>query len=84
MVVLNYNSCRKFPGFPIFQGFIGQEQRLEGYPVADPFVIARAEIQRGTVVTEEQLELNAAKIPNVCQSIDAPCIDLETFIHQQK
>lgn len=69
---------------PHFQGLIGQKQRLKGDPVADPFVIACAKIRGGTVVTEEQLNPNAAKIPNVCQHFDVPCIDLETFMHQQE
>lgn len=69
---------------PHFQGLIGQKQRLKGDPVADPFVIACAKIRGGTVVTEEQLKPNAAKIPNVCQHFDVPCIDLETFMHQQE
>lgn len=68
---------------PHFQGLIGQKQRLKGDPVADPFVIACAKVKNGTVVTEEQFKPNAAKIPNVCQHFDVPCIDLEAFMHQQ-
>lgn len=66
-----------------FQGLIGQRQRLKGDPVADPFVIACAKINHGTVVTEEQLKPNAAKIPNVCSHFKVPCIDLEGFMRQQ-
>ncbi len=68
---------------PHFQGLIGQKQRLKGDPVADPFVIACAKVRKGTVVTEEQFKPNAAKIPNVCQYFNVPCIDLEEFMHQQ-
>lgn len=68
---------------PHFQGLIGEQQRLKGTPVADPFVIACAKIRNGTVVTEEQLKPNAAKIPNVCKHFDIPCIDLEEFMQQQ-
>jgi hypothetical protein len=67
-----------------FQGLIGQKQRLKGDPVADPFVIACAKVRGGSVVTEEQFKPNAAKIPNVCQHFNVPCIDLEEFMHQQK
>ncbi len=44
-------------------------------------IIACAKIQGGTVVTEEQLKPNAAKIPNVCEHFKIPCINLETFMH---
>ncbi len=66
-----------------FHMLIGEQQRLKGTPVADPFVIACAKIQGGTVVTEEQLKPNAAKIPNVCEHFKIPCINLETFMQQQ-
>jgi hypothetical protein len=66
-----------------FQALIGEKQRLMGTPVADPFVIACAKIRQGTVVTEERLKPHAAKIPNVCQHVSVPCIDLETFMQKQ-
>lgn len=66
-----------------FQNLIGEQQRLKGTPVADPFVIACAKIKGATVVTEEQLKSNAAKIPNVCAHFNVPCIDLEKFMQQQ-
>ena len=66
-----------------FQSLIGEQQRLKGTPVADPFVIACAKIKGGTVVTEEQLKPHAAKIPNVCAHFSVPCIDLEKFMQQQ-
>lgn len=76
-----------------FQGLIGAQQRLKGTPVADPFVIACARVNKATIVTEEGwqrgggkrlvLKPNAAKIPNVCDHFKIPCIDLEEFMHQQ-
>jgi hypothetical protein len=75
-----------------FHGLIGTQQRLKGTPVADPFVIACARINKGTAVTEEGWQRagkpltpkpNAAKIPNVCTHFKIPCIDLEEFMHQQ-
>lgn len=75
-----------------FQGLIGAQQRLKGTPVADPFVIACARINKATVVTEEgwqhggkplTMKPNAAKIPNVCDHFKIPCVDLEAFMHQQ-
>lgn len=68
---------------PHVQALIGEKQRLTGTPVADPFVIACAKVRGGTVVTEERLKPQAAKIPNVCQHFSVPCMDLETFMQQQ-
>ncbi|MBL8188335.1 MAG: DUF4411 family protein [Acidobacteria bacterium] len=66
-----------------FQALIGEKQRLTGTPVADPFVIACAKIRQGTVVTEERLKPNAAKIPNVCAHFGIRCINLEEFMQEQ-
>ena len=75
-----------------FQSLIGEQQRLKGMPVADPFVIACAKIKSGIVVTEEGWmrsgttltpKPNAAKIPNVCAHFKVPCTNLEGFMQQQ-
>ncbi len=66
-----------------FQALIGEKQRLAGTPVADPFVIACARIRQGTVVTEERLKPNAAKIPNVCEHFGIPYLNLEQFMQAQ-
>lgn len=65
---------------PHFQGLIGAQQRLKGMPVADPFVT-----EEGWQRSRKRLELkpNAAKIPNVCNHFNIPCIDLEEFMHLQ-
>ena len=65
---------------PHFQQLIGTKQRLNGNPVADPFVIAAAAICKGAVVTTEKEKPNSAKIPNVCQHFGVPCHDLEGFM----
>jgi hypothetical protein len=51
---------------PHFRQLIGQRQQLRGWPVADPFIIARSAGYDACVITEEDLKPNAAKIPNVC------------------
>ena len=68
---------------PHFQLLISNKAILKGTPVADPFVVAAAKIKGATVVTQERLKSNAAKIPNVCDEFDVLCIDLETFMTQQ-
>lgn len=68
---------------PHFQTLIGNKAILKGTPVADPFVVAAGKAKGATVVTQEALKANAAKIPNVCKHFGVPCIDLETFMEQQ-
>lgn len=68
---------------PHFQTLIGNKAILKGTPVADPFVVAAGKVKGGTVVTQETFKANAAKIPNVCEHFDVPCIDLETFMERQ-
>jgi len=67
-----------------FQALIAQKSILTGRPVADPFVVAAAATkQEGTVVTQETLKENAAKIPNVCQYFGVQCLNLEEFMAHQ-
>lgn len=64
-----------------FQGLIRQQERLQGKPVADPFVIAKAEgIEDGCVVTSEVWRDNAPKVPNVCQHFGVRWLNLEGFM----
>ena len=68
-----------------FQMLIRKKERLNGKPVADPFVIAKAKIQEeGCVVTQEVKKPNAARIPNVCEHFDIPCLNLEAFMENEK
>ena len=66
-----------------FQAMIRKQERLKGKPVADPFVIARAKIYGACVVTQEKNTENAAKIPNVCEHFEIPCINLEGFMEKE-
>ena len=68
-----------------FQQMIRKRARLEGRPVADPFVVARAEcLPDACVVSTEKNSPNAAKIPNVCKHFGIECIDLEGFMTREK
>jgi hypothetical protein len=70
---------------PHFQGLIRQQERLQGKPVADPFVIAKAaELNDGCVVTSETYKENASKIPNVCDHFGVPYIDLEELMAREE
>ncbi|OHC62088.1 MAG: hypothetical protein A2045_07085 [Rhodocyclales bacterium GWA2_65_20] len=68
---------------PHFQALVSNKAILKGTPVADPFVVAAGKVKGATVVTQEGLKPNAAKVPNVCAHFNVPCIDLETFMTQQ-
>ena len=66
-----------------FQMLVRTAERLEGKPVADPFVIAKAKIIQGCVVTDEKLKPNAAKIPNVCEHFGVAYLNLEGFMERE-
>ena len=51
--------------------------------MADPFIIAKAELCSGIVVTQEEYKPNGVKIPNVCEERKIECINLEKFMEQQ-
>ena len=67
-----------------FQANIERQKVLAGGRNADPFLIARAAIIGGTVVTMEHLKPNAVKIPNICEHFKVPCVDLQGFMEKEK
>ena len=69
---------------PHFRALVRKKEQLQGKPVADPFVIAKAKMhEEGCVVTQEVRRSNAAKIPNVCDHFGIPCLNLETFMENE-
>lgn len=68
---------------PHFQTLIKKKERLQGSPVADPFVIAKAKIVGGCVITQEKKKKNAAQMPNVCEHFGIPYMDLERFMEME-
>jgi len=66
-----------------FQQNIEQQKLLKGGHNADPFVIARAAVDNGTVVTMEQFKPHAAKIPNICRHFGIGCMTLEKFMEAE-
>ena len=57
--------------------------RSTGNSNADPFLIATAALQGGTIVTNERLgdsKTKDYKIPNVCQALNIPYRNLHTFL----
>ena len=50
-----------------FQQNLERDKLLKGGSFADPFIISKAKIINGTVVTQEKFKDHAAKIPNICK-----------------
>jgi len=73
----------KIYAVPHFQQNIEQQKLLKGGRNADPFVIAKASVEDRTVVTMELFKENAAKIPNICDHFDIPCMTLEEFMEAE-
>ena len=66
-----------------FQQNIEQQKLLRGGRNADPFVIAKAAINKLTVVTMELPKPNGTKIPNICKHFSIPCLTLEQFMESE-
>lgn len=63
-----------------FQQNIGRKKLLAGGKNADSFVIAKANAVDGTVVTLEKRTQTGARIPDICDHFEIPCISLEKFM----
>jgi len=63
-----------------FHTLVRKQEQLQGKPVADPFVIAKAKVLHGCVVTEEVKKPHASRIPNVCEHFGIDCLNLEGFM----
>ncbi len=63
-----------------FQAVISRKNILNGKPVADPFVIAKAKVISGIVVTNEANKPDGNKIPNICEKFSISCVNLEKFM----
>lgn len=68
---------------PHFQSLVRKQEQLQGKPVADPFLIAKAKILQGCVVTEELFKPNSSRIPNICKHFGIDCLNLEGFMEQE-
>ncbi len=66
-----------------FRSLIETKKILKGKPVADPFLIVKAKVIGGYVVTQEKYKENSAKIPNICEYLEVPVINLEGFMENE-
>lgn len=55
-------------------------------PTADPFIVAQAVVSKAVLVTEEGPSPRASRlhIPDVCKGLGIKCIDLLTFMRDEK
>jgi predicted nucleic acid-binding protein len=54
-----------------------------GEPDADPFLIALAQSEGATIITQEKDDPNKTKIPKVAKHYDIKCIDLFEFFKER-
>ncbi len=66
-----------------FQQNIELQKMVAGGYNADAFVIAKAAVNNGTIVTLERERPNAARIPNICRHFGIACCDLEQFMEAE-
>ena len=69
-----------FREYPKFQSMVDQKSRLQGKPIADPFIVAKAIHIKGAVISEETFQKNGIKIPNLCKVKNVPCLKLKDFM----
>jgi Domain of unknown function (DUF4411) len=62
---------------------IEMQKLLRGGKNADPFVVAKAAVEKRGVVTMEKFKANAAKIPNICKHFEVQCLSLEEFMEKE-
>jgi hypothetical protein len=68
---------------PRFQCLVKKKSILEGSPVADPWIIARAATRKACVVSEEGDPANAIRIPTVCRHFNVECLTLEGMMERE-
>lgn len=69
--------------FPQFQNNLESKKLIYGGNNADAFLVARAKVLTGTVVTEESKPPHGARIPNICEHFGIPCTKLDGFMQQE-
>ena len=66
-----------------FQKNIERQKTLKDGVLAGPFLVAKASVIEGTVVTFEKFRENAVRIPNIYNRFDIECMNLEEFMEEE-
>ena len=67
-----------------FQQNIEQRKLYKGGKNADAFIVAKAAVIDGTVISLEQEKPKAARVPNICTHFEVPCMSLEEFMEAEE
>ena len=81
--VAEANFVRRIFDVQHFWQVIERRKLLTGGLNADPFIIARASVLDGTVVTIEANRPNGARIPNICGHFGISWLSLERFMETE-
>lgn len=84
-------AVSKILAVPRFDHLIKGKEMRAGKPVADPFVIAKARVMGGAVITtelpgkvgENQTSTRHPHIPDVCKHFDIPCLTPAEFMERE-
>lgn len=74
---------RQIYSIPHFRQNLEHKKLLQGGYFADPFIIARARVVNGIVVTEEHMRDNGAGIPNICKHFGIEPVNLKDFLSKE-
>lgn len=74
------NFVREILAAKKFAGKLQGSDIEGGNPFADPFVIAKAAVNDGKVVTLEAKKPHSASIPSICEHFEVVCVNLEEFM----
>ncbi|MFW6025499.1 MAG: DUF4411 family protein [Candidatus Woesearchaeota archaeon] len=66
-----------------FRTSIKPKKIKKGKPVADPFLIAKAKVEDGILITEERYRRNSVQIPNICNSLGVECTNLDGMMEKE-
>ena len=64
-------------------GLVKRKNILNGWPVADPFVIACAKVNRALIVTQEDSAKPGARIPYVAKQLGVRSVDFTGFLARE-
>ena len=78
-------GSKVLPRVKLRRGCAGKSKQGGRRSGADPFIIALAMVNNGTVVTEENATGNMTKphIPDVCGDLGVTCLNLMEYIEEQ-
>lgn len=65
-----------------YQEMIHYKNIISNAPSADPFVVAKAKIEKATLVTIEERKPNSSRMPTVCDDLGIRCINYDDFMSE--